>query len=488
MEEEDNNHSNDFIIDEGFPVLNNFHYLLRKSKESQKKEKAEKDGTGDCNAEKQRHNGEMHKNTDPIPRHQFASYANALSMNFPSQRKSFLEDCATVFTARTREDSEGYSSGSTFFLPCGMKPRCALEGLAERIFKAHVDGLEWEVDEEDEAKTGEGKTDDNEKTSWKKKLLYDPERSGAEWWTLVLDTPSDNKPAKKTANGDEEDDDDEEDDEVGMHFDADYGLEEQVAGMMVHPRVATVTYLSDTGVPTLILDKKSPPMSDPERKSLNGDISKGWLSHPSFGKHVAFDGRLLHGAPGEYFPAVVKKHDGSEEPKAKKMKVDQVRNGNGDDNMALGGKRITFLVNVWLNHCPIDAEILDEEIVEKLTTPWQSAVEQKESNLKEGDPIKPGFEWKLLDVSNPDALTNTCTINFASVDSDGPAGDEDVVICKRHVNFGFGASKEDLHAASKMASTEGSMEMELCPKVLTLTVGDECVSSDEEDDNSDEDN
>ncbi len=485
MIEEDYNHSNDFIIDDGFPVLNNFHYLLTKSKKSGNKETSSKKDTDDGNSELQKKNGEEHQNADPIPRHQFASYANALSMSCPIQRNSFLDDCVTVFTARTREDSEGYSSGSTFFLPCGMKPRCALEGLAESIFKAHVDGLEWEMDEEVEAKNGEGKTDDNEKKS-KKKLLYDPERSGAEWWTLVLDTPSDDQPTKKTTIGDEDDDEDGEDDEVGMHFDADYGLEEQVAGMMVHPRVATVTYLTDTGVPTLILDKKSPPMTDPERKSLNGDISKGWLSHPSFGKHVAFDGRLLHGAPGEYFPAVAKKHDGGEEPKAKKMKVDGASDVDDNESMAFGGKRITFLVNVWLNHCPIDAEILDEEIVEKLATPWQSNGEHKESNLKEGDPIKPAFEWQLLDVSKPDALTNTFTINFASVDSNGPAGDEDVVICKRHINFSFGASKEDLRAASEFASAEGSVEMKLCPKVLTLTVGDECVSSDEEEGNSDQ--
>jgi hypothetical protein len=51
------------------------------------------------------------------------------------------------------------------------------------------------------------------------KLLYDAERSGAEWWTLVLDTPT----GEAHPKDDEDDDDDEEDDEVGIHFDADYG-------------------------------------------------------------------------------------------------------------------------------------------------------------------------------------------------------------------------------------------------------------------------
>ena len=77
------------------------------------------------------------------------------------------------------------------------------------------------------------------------------------------------------------------------------GLEEQLPNYMLHPRVAAVTYLSDNGVPTLICDKRSPPPSDVEKKTLNGSINKAWLTHPSFGKHVAFDGRYLHGAPGE---------------------------------------------------------------------------------------------------------------------------------------------------------------------------------------------
>lgn len=74
-----------------------------------------------------------------------------------------------------------------------------------------------------------------------------------------------------------------------------YRLEEQIPNYHVHPRVATVTYLSDTGVPTLILSKCSPPPTDPEKKSLGGSINKAWLSHPSSGKHIAFDGRYLHG-------------------------------------------------------------------------------------------------------------------------------------------------------------------------------------------------
>ena len=224
----------DLVVDEGFAVLNDFKI------DSKKKS----DGAQD----------------DPIPRTQFASYIDALSVS-DAHKATFLQDCSRVFTARTKEDSEGYSTGSTYFLPAVMQPRCALEELAKKIFCAHVSTLD--------------------------KSLWDPERSGSEWWTLVLDSGDSN--GKAPVSGDDDGDDDEEEEEeeeVGFHFDADYGLEEQLPNFLLHPRVSTITYLSDTGVPTLILDKRSPPPSDKDKSSLKGNINTGWLSHPSFGKHV----------------------------------------------------------------------------------------------------------------------------------------------------------------------------------------------------------
>ncbi|KAL7526798.1 hypothetical protein ACHAXR_001660 [Thalassiosira sp. AJA248-18] len=422
----------DLIIDKGFTVLNDF------------KPGAKDDGD----------------KPDPIPRSPFSSYANALSMPSDTHRASFLNDCSSVFTARTKEDAEGYSTGSTFFLPCLMKPRCALEALAQTIFRAHVDSLE-------------GCQDSSAKDA-KKKLLYDPDRSGAEWWTLVLDTPSDE--ASPTESDKDDGDDDEEDDEVGMHFDADYGLEEQLPNYHLHPRVATITYFSDSGVPTLILDKRSPPPSDQEKKSLDGSIHNAWLSHPCFGKHIAFDGRYLHGAPGEYFPSVAKKSINTNEPKAKKMKVEENYN-------KLSGKRITFLVNIWLNHCPIESEPLDDELADKLTTPWEGAEEDDNNakgNLKVGDPVTPPFQWNVNDITAPDKVTKTESLAIASKESGGPAGVEEAVICNRHVDITFGASMEDFHNASTLAAIEGSMPIKMEEGVFTLKVGKEVLSDEDE--------
>jgi len=341
-----------------------------------------------------------------------------------------------------------------------MKPRCALEALAQTIFRAHVDSLEgWEDDGE-------------------KKLLYDSERSGTEWWTLVLDTPSPSDGAPPKSNDD--DDEEDEDDEIGIHFDADYGLEEQLPNYTLHPRVATITYFSNTGVPTLILEKCSPPPSDEEKKSLNGSIKKAWLSHPCFGKHVAFDGRFLHGGPGEYFPSVAKKSTQTSEPKAKKMKSD-------DSPSALSGKRVTFLVNIWLNHCPFESEPLDDEIVDKLTTPWEDVQEGDGSkgNLK-GDPIESPFQWIVKDIAVTDEMKKVLSLTRASNGSWGPAGTDDtvIVICNRHVDISFGASMDDFHNASRLAMEAGSIPIEMEDGVFHLTVGKE-VSSDEEGDEDD---
>lgn len=306
--------------------------------------------------------------------------------------------------------------------------------------------------------------------------MYDPERSGAEWWTLVLDASSIDNGEVTPQQESYDEGVEEEDDEVGMHFDADYGLESQMPNFMIHPRVATITYLSEIGVPTLILDKQSPAPSDAEKQSLGGEISRAWLSHPRFGKHVAFDGRLLHGAPGEFFPGVTAEHNSTDasEPKTKKAKVEHIINN------PLNGKRITFLVNIWLNHCPIDADILDDDIVSKLTTTWEDPSQGK---LKADESYSPPFEWNIKDVTSGDKLGDDLKLTKATPESDGPAGiEEDLIICNKHVDMNFGATMYDLHNASKLAAVQGSGGLLLGEGVLSLQVGKVATSDEEEED------
>lgn len=398
-----NGHKNDLVIRDGFPTLKRV------------------DGKGP-----------LVSGDEPLPRHAFSSHAHAL--HIPEEFfESIISDCQKVFTARTIEDDAAYSAGQTFFVPAVMKPRCALEGLALQIFQAHVKGLEG---------------------------MYNPEQSGAEWWTLMLDA---NKPIKGD-NG--EQDDDCEADEVGMHFDADYGLEDHMPNMLLHPRVATVTYLSNVGAPTLVLNKHSPPPSDPERTSLGGDISQAWLSGPQYGKHIAFDGRLLHGAPALFFPGSstteLAASDDGEERDSKRQKLEEKPNE----------RRVTFLVNVWLNHCPIDAEILDDDICQQMETPWQVPDESKKSD----ESYKPPFEWKNPDLSKPDDVAKVPL----KVSKEDPAGSDEVVVCERVITFLYGPTMTELYAVANKTAKGASVELVLGEGAMSLEVGDKVEQEEDE--------
>jgi hypothetical protein len=377
---------NDFVFRDGFPALRN--------------EKGEPILEGD----------------EPIPKASFLSYTSALKLL--NQFESLIyEDCQTVFTARTKDDSEAYSIGCTYFVPVAMKPRCALENLALRIFHEHTKDLP--------------------------KGCFIPEQSGSEWWTLVLDA---NPP-----NPDDQGSDDDHD-EVGMHFDADYGLEDQAPGLLLHPRVATVTYLSNFGAPTIVLERKSPPMNQVEK--LEGDIHRGWLSSPSIGKHIAFDGSLLHGAPATFFPGITPSVTDSDKRAAKRQKLDT-------NSEIPQGKRITFLVNIWLNHCPLDAELLDDEIIEQLKTPCD-------------------MDWNVC----LDKMDDMEKIDIG-ICKDDPAGEEEIILCGRVVTLFYNESMEKQHNTAIAACRDRtSYELNFDRGSLMLKVGDP-VSEDNDQNDSD---
>lgn len=371
---------------------------------------------------------------EPLPRQSFVSYTDAIHIQDPS---TFLKDCEVVFTARTMEDGAAYSAGTTFFIPAVMKPRCALEGLALTIFKEHTRGLEG---------------------------MFRPEQSGAEFWTLCMDAAP---PVISDSNDDDGDEEDEDHAEVGIHFDADYGLEAQVPGMLLHPRLATVTYLSNVGAPTLVLNKLSPSQGSDIVKELGGDIDRGWLSGPKFGKHIAFDGRLLHGAPATFFPGsdhvAIKQ---GEEPTAKRQRVEPTP----------PQQRVTFMVNVWLNHCPMDADLLDDDIVERLKTPWEVPPKADESsNPKADDTYKAPFEWK---AETPDTLDTPSTLAVYEPD---PAGSEETIMCNRIVEICFNEKMKTQHYVSSKTADGCSIEISFEKGAVTLLVGDQVADEEEED-------
>ncbi|OQR85073.1 hypothetical protein ACHHYP_12372 [Achlya hypogyna] len=219
--------------------------------------------------------------TDLGPEMKFKCFRDLLGDLSSTAHEQLLEDCKTCFTCREVEDGDNYSLGSTFFVRASDTPSCGMEALAQKIFALHTAGME-----------------------------FNPANSGAEWWTQHIDHR----------------------DNIGFHWDRDYGLEED-SEMHVHPVVGTVTYLCVNAGPTVIVDKRG---TFPYGASIEGPLTKCIVSRPIAGKHITFDGELLHGAPSSLaFPEV-------------------------DEDAE--GLRVTFLVNIWVDHVPIQSERIAEDI------------------------------------------------------------------------------------------------------------------------------
>ena len=169
--------------------------------------------------------------------------------------------------------------GHTFWVGASDSPRCSLERFALGVLRFHA------------AST--------------------PGVHGAEWWVQV-----------RRSNGTPT---------IPLHWDSD---EEHKAasGEHVPPYLATVTYLGGAGAPTLVL----PVAADAHGRALRAG-SSAFVSQPVAGKHLSFDGRLLHGALQEL--------------------------GSPSSEQFV---RTSILVNLWIGHQP-DAHRLPAALAAKLS-------------------------------------------------------------------------------------------------------------------------
>mmetsp|Transcript_18463 Transcript_18463/g.30772 ORF Transcript_18463/g.30772 Transcript_18463/m.30772 type:complete len:386 (+) Transcript_18463:134-1291(+) len=245
-------------------------------------------------------------------------FGGAMKLEFSSQilelppREEHLEmlrdDCKKAFQLKECEEGERYSEGQTFWMPATATPRCELERLAQGIFAHHT-----------------------------RHARFDPSTSGAEWWTQHIDTI----------------------DDIGFHFDRDYGLEED--GELCHPLLGTVTYLSEVGGATVILDMpgRNYPTSGSDG-AVNCPLQSCVLSRPAVGKHITFDGLHLHGAPADLY---------EEETTSSSSEDDEDEDESDEEGDSKRPSRVTFLVNIWLNHVPTQAVPLDDDLAAVMGTP-----------------------------------------------------------------------------------------------------------------------
>ena len=219
----------------------------------------------------------------------------------------------------------------TFWLPLhGAEPRCGLERFALEVLRFHLlDGGPAVTPPPPEAEVGA--------------------ICGAEWWVQVRRVGASDGST------------------IAFHWDSDETC--MRAGVHVPPLLATVTYLGGVGAPTVVLPLTASERgvaliaaagADDEGAGAATACAQGaaYLSRPVPGKHLAFDGRLLHGCPAEYSlpPAAAA---------APATSADREPSAAEEDT---GSLRLSLLVNVWRCHRPLAAHRLPAELATRLSS------------------------------------------------------------------------------------------------------------------------
>ena len=218
---------------------------------------------------------------------------------------------------------------------------------------------------------------------------FDATISGAEFWAQV----------RRPGNARES---------IGLHWDKDEFFYADCA-MFVHPQLSTVTYLTDHGAPTFVVDGCTPQALDRACASAPGgtDSASGadgagsvagavaavaeglHASFPRVGKHVVFDGQLLHGAPAAWdaagqaaAPAAAPAASAAPAVAAPAMAV--------PSSGGSAAPRVTFLVNVWLNHQPLRVRPLPKKKAALLSRAPTEAVAGGVGDIKPLWQLRPG--------------------------------------------------------------------------------------------------
>ena len=188
------------------------------------------------------------------------------------------------------------------------------------------------------------------------------EVGGAEWWVQVKKTDresvesSPQQQSRGSAGAEA----------VDLHYDKDESLAENF-GLGSFPTLSTVTYLTEGSNPTVLFSRTYEQEEDDV-------ISDMMISHPVMGKHLVFDGRLLHGAPAHvdlrsnYLPA-----GGDDAKNRKELKKDSP------------AMRVTLLVNIWANRKPAGIHPLDQNIRDAIKKKIHKKVFKKKTDFAKFD-------------------------------------------------------------------------------------------------------
>jgi hypothetical protein len=258
----------------------------------------------------------------------------------------------------------------TFWMPALStelhdRPRCMLECMALQVFQHHV-RLQSPRCADTGNTSGNTRHDD---TAAMPSIMTKEEisKSGAEWWVQIR--PSSHDHTATTTDKNDNDDDDMSKSGVAFHWDKDEELRHLAGGnLYVHPHISTVTYLTSIGAPTMVVRRRIHALTgdwivEEEDDDTGQGSSEGYLSWPKRGKHLSFDGGYLHAAPANLL------QEGCFEKQCRVPHVDADQNDGGNEHirMVRRRRRVTFLVNIWLNHKPVNVERFPEGMLEKMS-------------------------------------------------------------------------------------------------------------------------
>jgi hypothetical protein len=211
---------------------------------------------------------------------------------------------------------------------------------------------------------------------------------------------------------------------IELHYDKDEAVAESF-GLGVFPSLSTVTYLCEPTATTTMraaaAQPRVPPTlifshcydstyngsdndnhdDDPETNMTN--IPDMLVSHAAPGKHLAFDGRLLHGAPAHealrppLHMSMSNAHGdivfvGAEDLKQENNAVSTATANNNNHTSFSSTTRITFLVNLWTHeYKPAGVQILPDHVRQSLL----------ELEQEEGLGLQQHHSSLVWDKSNP---------------------------------------------------------------------------------------
>jgi hypothetical protein len=145
---------------------------------------------------------------------------------------------------------------------------------------------------------------------------------------------------------------------ISFHWDKDEDLRILAGGSLhVHPHISTVTYLTGLGTGTLVLNCR---VNSETGEWITPENVDGFVSWPKQGKHLSFDGRFLHAAPPDLMEPQVFEQQCTI-PESNDL-TDRCRK-----KLERRHRRVTFLVNIWLNYRPFNVNPFPDTMLDKLT-------------------------------------------------------------------------------------------------------------------------